>query len=170
MKQDTQLAPRRRFFKAAALSTVFAGMSGIGLGALARGRGEGRGPIDPARMEEHLERMLKHMYVEIDATDAQKQKIDPIVKQAAKELQPLRAQVREARGAGMKLLSADTIDRGAIERLRVEQIAAADAASKRFTQALADVAEVLTPGQRKTLAARFAHRRGRGRSRGPERG
>ena len=37
----------------------------------------------------------------------------------------------------------------------------ADAASKRFTQALSDVAEVLTPEQRKTLAARFA-RRGRG--------
>jgi periplasmic protein CpxP/Spy len=168
MKQDTQLAPRRRFFKLAAVSTAFAGLSGIGLGALARGRGEGRGPIDPARMEEHLDRMLKHMYVEIDATDAQKQKIDPIVKQAAKDLQPLRAQVREARREGMKLLSADTIDRGAIERLRVQQIAAADGASKRFTQALTDVAEVLTPEQRKTLAARFAHHRGRGR--GPERG
>jgi len=112
--------------------------------------------------------MLKHMYVEIDATDAQKQKIDPIVKQAAKDLQPLRAQVREARREGMKLLSADTIDRGAIERLRVQQITAADGASKRFTQALTEVAEVLTPEQRKTLAARFAHRRGRGR--GPERG
>jgi len=168
MKQDTQRAPRRRFFKVAALSTVFAGMSGIGLGALARGRGDGHEPFDPARLDEHVDRMLKHMYVEIDATDAQKQKIDPIVKQAAKELQPLRAQVREARREGMQLLSADTIDRGAIERLRVQQIAAADGASKRFTQALTDVAEVLTPEQRKTLAARFAHRRGRGR--GAERG
>jgi periplasmic protein CpxP/Spy len=172
MKAESQIAPRRRFFKLAALSTAFAGLSGVGLGALARGRGAGPGGFDPARMEEHLDRFLKHLYVEIDASDAQKQKIDPIVKQAAKDLQPLRAKVREARREGMKLLSADTIDRGAIERFRAEQIAATDAASKRFTQAVTEVAEVLTPEQRRTLAARFAHRRGhyRGRDGGPERG
>jgi protein CpxP len=164
MEQSTSEAPRRRFFKLAALSTAFAGLSGLGLGAVARGRA----PFDPARMEEHLDRFLKHLYVEIDASDAQKQRIDPIVKQAAKDLQPLRAKVREARREGMKLLSADTIDRGAIERFRAEQLAATDAASKRFTQAITDVAEVLTPEQRRTLAARFAHRRGRGY--GPERG
>jgi protein CpxP len=168
MEQSTLQAPRRRFFKLAALSTAFASLSGAGLGALARGRGEGRAPFDPARMEEHLDRFLKHLYVEIDATDAQKQKIDPIVKQAAQDLRPLRAKEREARREGMKLLSADTIDRGAIERFRAEQLAATDAASKRFTQAITDVAEVLTPEQRRTLAARFAHRRGRGY--GPERG
>jgi len=161
MESNLPQNPRRRFFKLAALSTAFAGLAGAGFGALAHGRRGGRGPIDPAQMEERLDRMLKHAYVEIDATEAQKQKIDPIVKQAAKELQPLRAKVREARREGIKLFSAESIDRGAIERLRVEQMASADAASKRFTQALSDVAEVLTPEQRKTLAARFA-RRGRG--------
>jgi Spy/CpxP family protein refolding chaperone len=115
--------------------------------------------------EEHLDRMLKHLYVEIDATDAQKQRLDPIVKQAASDLRPLREKVRDARRRGAELFSAETIDRGAIERARVEQIGTADAASKRFTQALTDVAEVLTPEQRKKLAARFA-RRGHGR-RGP---
>jgi len=115
--------------------------------------------------EEHLERMLQHLYVEIDATDAQKQRLDPIVKHAASDLRPLREKVRDARRRGAELFSAEPIDRGAIERARVEQIGAADAASKRFTQALTDVAEVLTPEQRKKLAARFA-RRGHGR-RGP---
>ena len=162
MESNLPQNPRRRFFKLAALSTAFAGLAGAGFGALAHGRRGGRGPIDPAQMQEHLDRMLKHAYVEIDATEAQKQKIDPIVKQAAQELQPLRAKVREARREGIKLFSAESIDRGAIERLRVEQMASADAASKRFTQALSDAAEVLTPEQRKTLAARFA-RRGRGR-------
>jgi Spy/CpxP family protein refolding chaperone len=118
--------------------------------------------MDPAALGERLDRMLKHLYVEIDATDAQKQKLDPIVKQAAQDLQPLRAKVREARREGMKLFSAENVDRGAIERFRAEQIGATDAASKRFTQALTEVAEVLTPDQRKTLAARFA-RHGRGR-------
>ena len=45
-----------------------------------------------------------------------------IVKQAAQELRPLRAKVREARREGIRLLSADTIDRGAIERLRADQM------------------------------------------------
>ncbi len=159
---------RRRFFKLAALSTAAAGFAGAGLAALASGRRHGGEPLDPAEMEERIDRFLKHMYVEVDATDAQKQKIDPIVKQAAQELRPLRAKVREARREGIRLLSADTIDRGAIERLRADQMAAADASSRRFTQALADVAEVLTPEQRRALAARFA--RGGGRRGGGPRG
>jgi len=150
--------PRRRFFKLAAATTAVAGLGGYGLNALAHGRGRGRGPIDPARAEEHLERMLQHMYVEIDATEAQKQKLDPIAKQAAKDLRPLREKAREARLKSVELLSADTIDRGAIEKARVESIHAADASSKRFTQALTDFAEVLTPEQRRKLAARMQRR------------
>lgn len=163
MEQDTQTRSRRRFFKLAAASTAVAGLGGFGLNALADGRRHGHGPSDPARMEEHLDRMLKHMYVEIDATDAQKQKIDPIARQAAKDLRPLREKARDARLKSVDLLAADRIDRGAIENARAEGIRAADASSRRFTQALTDIAEVLTPEQRKTLAARMqrrGHRRG----------
>jgi Spy/CpxP family protein refolding chaperone len=162
MEQATPQSSRRRFFKLAAVSTAFAGLAGAGFGALAHGRR--RGPADPARMEEHLDRMLERAFEKIDATPEQRAKLEPMVKQAAAELRPLRAQARNARREGIKLFSADNIDRGAIERLRAQQIQATDAASKRFTQALTDVAEVLTPDQRKTLAARFARhtRRGRG--------
>jgi Spy/CpxP family protein refolding chaperone len=163
MEHNTPSNPRRRFFKLAAASTAVAGLGGFGLNALADGRRRGYGPYDPARAEEHLDRMLKHMYVEIDATDAQKQKIDPIAKQAAQDLRPLREKAREARLKSVELLAADKIDRAAIEKARAEGIRAADATSKRFTQALTDIAEVLTPEQRKTLAARMqrrGHRRG----------
>jgi Spy/CpxP family protein refolding chaperone len=156
--------PRRRFFKLAAAATAVAGLGGFGLSALAHGRRRGGAPLDPAQAEERLDRMLERAYEQIDATPEQRQKIEPIVKQAARELRPLRAKVREARREGVKLFSADTVDRAAIERSRVEQMQATDAASKRFTQALGDVAEILTPEQRRTLAARFArggvHRRG----------
>lgn len=163
MERKTPTPTRRRFFKLAAASTAVAGLGGLGLNALADGRGRGPGPYDPARAEERLDRMLKHLYVEIDATDAQKQKLEPIVKKAAEDLRPLREKAREARVKSVGLLAADKIDRAAIEKARAESMRAADATSKRFTQALTDVAEVLTPEQRKTLAARMqrrGHRRG----------
>jgi len=67
----------------------------------------------------------------------------------------VREKARAARKQAVGLLAADHIDRGAIETLRAEQIQLAEQASKRFTQALADVAEVLTPAQRKQIAERM---------------
>jgi Spy/CpxP family protein refolding chaperone len=48
-------------------------------------------------------------------------------------------------------LTAPTIDRSAIERLRAEQIGLAETASKRIAQALADTADVLSPEQRRKV-------------------
>jgi Spy/CpxP family protein refolding chaperone len=67
----------------------------------------------------------------------------------------------EARRRGLELLSAPSVDRNALEAVRVQQMQAVDAASKRLTRALADAADVLTPEQRKTVAERFARRRRR---------
>lgn len=151
--------PRRRWLKRGAFGLLGAAIAGgLGFKAFAH-RGDGRGPLDPAQIDAHLERMLKHLYVEIDATEAQQQKLAPIVKQAAKDLLPLRDRMRAARGQAIELLTGDTVDRASIEKLRGEQIALADGGSKRLAQAVADAAEVLTPEQRKTLAERMQHRR-----------
>jgi Spy/CpxP family protein refolding chaperone len=98
--------------------------------------------------------MLKHLYVEVDATDAQKQRLGPIVKAAARDLLPLRDRMRDARLQAVALLSQPSIDRAALEALRANQLQLAEQASKRLTQALADAADVLTPEQRKQLAER----------------
>ena len=163
-------SPRRRFFRRAAIATLIGGIAaGIGIKAFAHGGGFGgwrsggfmAGPLDPARMDERLERMLKHLYVEIDATDEQKQRLAPIVKQAAKELLRLRERMRDARKKALELLTQDSIDRAAIETLRAGQLRLAEQASTRIAGALADAAEVLTPAQRKALALRVErHRRG----------
>ena len=167
--QNGNSEKRRRFFKRAAIATLIGGIAaGIGIKAFAHGGGYGwhrggfaAGPLDPAAVDEHLERMLKHLYVEIDATDEQKQKLAPIVKQAAKDLLPLRGKVQAARAQAIELLARDTIDRGAIEALRAEQLQLAEQASRRIAQSLADAAEVLTPAQRKEFAARMEkHRHG----------
>lgn len=123
--------------------------------------------FDPARMDDRFERMVKHLAVEVDATPEQKDKLSGIAKGAARELAPLREKMRTARTQAVELMAAPQVDRAAIEKLRVEQIALADSTSKRITQALAEAADVLTPEQRGKLAEharRMGERRGWGRS------
>ena len=160
---------KRRFLRRAGIATLIGSLAaGVGASAWAhggpghgdRGRGFMGGSFDPAQMGPRIERMVKHFAVEIDATPEQSAKLVEIAKSAAKDLQPMRQKVQEARKRGMELLAAPTLDRTAIERLRADQIQAADAASKRLSQALADAAEVLTPEQRKKAAERMQHRRG----------
>ena len=161
--QESKPDKRRKFFKRAAIATLIGGIAaGIGFKAYAQGGGCGwlrcgyaAGPLDPAAVDQHLDRALKHLYVEIDATDEQKQRLEPIVKQAVKDLLPVREKAHAARKQAIELLAAERIDRGAIEALRAEHIQLAEQASRRLTQALADVAEVLTPAQRKQIAERM---------------
>ena len=119
----------------------------------------GSGPIDPARMDESIERGMKHFAIEAEATPDQTQKLTAIAKAAAKDLLPLREKVGDARKQAMALMTQPAIDRAQIEKLRAEQIGHMDVLSKRLSQALADAAEVLTPEQRKKLADRVEERR-----------
>ena len=117
--------------------------------------------MDPARMDEHVERMVKHFAVEVDATPEQKDKLTTIAKGAARDLAPMTGKLKQARQQAIDLMGAETVDRAALENLRAEQFALMDASSKRLTQALADAADVLTVAQRKKLAERaqrFGHR------------
>jgi Spy/CpxP family protein refolding chaperone len=69
--------------------------------------------------------------------------------------------MREARQQAVALLAEPTVDRAALEVLRAGQLQLAEGASRRLTQALADVADVLTPEQRRQLAERAARWHGR---------
>ncbi len=150
-------------FRRITLATIIGGVAaGVGFKAFA-GRRHGRGPIDPADIEKHLDRMLKHFYVEIDATEEQKRRLEPIVKQAAKDLLPMREQLHAGRREAIELLTQETVDPAALEALRAKKIGLADEASRRLTRAIGEAAEVLTPAQRKGLAEHFARRHARWR-------
>jgi Spy/CpxP family protein refolding chaperone len=110
------------------------------------------GPLTPAQVDDRIDRMTKHMAIELDATADQQAKIAGIAKSAVGDLRALREKAQAARAQAVTLLTAPTIDRTAIERLRTEQIGLAETASKRIAQALADAAEVLNPEQRKKVA------------------
>lgn len=160
--------PRRRFFRRAAIAGVIAGIAGGVAAAHAQGGGHWgwhrarfmEAPLDPATLDEHLDRLLKHLYVEVDATDAQRVQLAPIVKSAARDLLPVRARMHEARRQAVELLSQESVDRAGLETLRADQLRLVEQASKRLTQALADVADVLTPEQRKELAKHIGRWRG----------
>jgi Spy/CpxP family protein refolding chaperone len=123
-----------------------------------------RAPFDPAQAEDRVDRMMRHLAIEVDATAEQEAKLRSIAKAAVKDLVPMRERALAARQRARTLLTQPTVDRTAIEAFRAEQIALADAASRRIAQALADAAETLTPDQRRKLDDRL------GGSRGPWRG
>jgi protein CpxP len=107
-------------------------------------------------MGSHVEQMLQHVYSEIDVSDAQKAQIDPLVQQAKADLAPLHGEMRDTHAQLLAIFGADTIDRAAIEDIRIEHIRAMDQASQRITQLVEDIADVLTPAQRKAFAERIA--------------
>jgi Spy/CpxP family protein refolding chaperone len=116
--------------------------------------------FDPAQAEERADRMIRHLAIEADATAEQQEQLRAIARAAVKDLVPMREKAVAARQRARTLLTQATVDRSAIESFRAEQIALADAASRRLAQALADAAETLTPDQRRKLDDRLGRARG----------
>jgi len=146
-----------------AAAATFEDGSGPSLGpVLATADGQGgflSGAIE-AIVETRADRMIRHLAIEIDATAEQQDKLRAVVRGAVKDLLPVREKVLAARATARELLTQQAVDRAAIEKLRADQIAIHDAASKRLVQAVADAAEVLTPEQRRKLSTMLPPRAG----------
>jgi periplasmic protein CpxP/Spy len=113
-----------------------------------------------AVVEAHADRAVRHLAIEIDATTEQQDKLRAIVRDAVKDLLPMREKFMSARATARDLLTQQTIDRAAIEKFRADMIATHDTVSKRLVQAVADAADVLTPEQRRRISDMIAARRG----------
>lgn len=111
--------------------------------------------MSEADIEKRVTKMVKHLSIEIDANEDQEKLIVAIATETAKDLQPLRAEFRAAGEELASLLTAETVDRQAIESLRAERLIATDDVSKKVINAIAQVSEVLTPKQREGLSARL---------------
>jgi protein CpxP len=161
--------PRRRWLAISAIALAAALTGAAATTAISHGppwgggwHGPGfmRGPLTPAEIEDRVDRGIRHAGIELDATPEQLEKLRAIAKAAVKDLLPMRETARAARGRVAELLTQPKIDRAAIEAFRAEHLGLADAASKRFAQAVGDVAEVLTPEQRQKAHTLLQWRRG----------
>ncbi len=124
--------------------------------------------LSDEQIEKKVSRVVRHAAIEIDANDEQTRKITALLTAVAKDMRPLRDEFRSAGMAMKDLLLADKVDREALEKLRAERIAKADEVSRELLNAAADVADVLTPEQRKAVEKRVeefrswrGHKRGR---------
>ena len=149
--------------KLAAAAAVVGGIA-ITLGALAQtvtgglhhGGHAAHMAASGPEMSAHLDQVLQHIYTETSATPAQQAQIAPLVQATATDLLQLHTQFHTEHAQMLALLTADPIDRAALESARAAQLGVVDQASKEIVQLLADTAGVLTPAQRKALAEKLA--------------
>jgi periplasmic protein CpxP/Spy len=141
---------RRRWLPVAAIALGAAFTGAVATSAIGQygppwghwhGPGFMRGPLTPGQIEDRVDRGIRHAAIELDATPEQQDKLRAIAKAAVRDLVPMRD---KAKGA----------------RERAEHLTLADSASKRFAQAVADAAEVLTPEQRQKAHEWVQWRRG----------
>jgi Spy/CpxP family protein refolding chaperone len=117
---------------------------------------------DPAKMREHAEWVTSRLLDRVDATEEQRANVRTILDPLFADLAQARLEHRAARTALLAELTGPSIDRAALEALRVERIEAMDALSRRIVEGVADVADELTQEQRQELAElsdRFHRRR-----------
>jgi len=152
---------RWRFWLVLVLVAMASGFTGV-IAAKAfgyrHGFGHGFGPGmmmgAPADADEAAERaswMIRQFSRHINATAEQKTKLAAIATATAKDVFPMREKMIAARRQAIDLMRQPAVARDQIESLRAGQIANVDAISKRLAQAAGDMAEVLTPEQRKEL-------------------
>ena len=113
------------------------------------GRGEGM-----------MHKRMGYMLDKIGATPEQKQKIADIAKQQSGDMKATHERRMKARSELATALSAATIDKAAVERLRAEQSSNFDIQSKKRTQMMMDIAAVLSPEQRVKMRELMENRRG----------
>jgi protein CpxP len=110
---------------------------------------------------ERIGRAVDFMLDGLHATDAQRAQVKQIAVQAAADLKAQAGNGKALRQRSLQLFTAPTIDAGAIEQTRQQMLQQHDQMSRRVTQALLDVAKVLTPEQRAAIGARIRDRQAR---------
>ncbi len=141
------LAPRASAYRALAGRGFGPGRHAFGAQALK----------DPEAAKQHVGTAVEWALRGVDASSDQKDKARQITDRLIDQLAPEIQKHQELHQAMVRELAKPEIDRNALEKLRQQEIALADTASKQAVAAIADLGDVLTPEQRTELLA-FVHR------------
>ena len=148
------------FLGAAAVLTTGA-LQALGLGPFRAGACS---HLDPAQVEKKIDRIAGWIVEDLDGTPEQQAKLAAIAKDAAKDLEPLHGELVAGREEVVAILTAEKVDRAALEAHRARHVQQMDDASRRLVAAVAEAADVLTPAQRRKAAeklesfhSRFGH-------------
>ena len=139
----------RRFAPLALIAGLACGGAALTFAHGSADAGFHHGPISRADAQAHVEQML----VDIAVTPAQKSQIDSLLQPLLIDFGAMHDQMRDTHAQLLQLLAADPLDRDAIEALRVAHIQAMDKDSQKIARSAGDIAQVLTPAQRKTMVA-----------------
>lgn len=173
-RTSTPTRPKRRFLAGLLTGSILGGLMATTAGFVAHAQDGprwlggrcmhagwgGHDRMNPEAIRERLEFGTDWALSRIQATDAQKAATREVVLAAFNDVAALREAHHANRKAIMETLTADVVDRDRLEALRKAELALAEQASSRITRALADVADVLTPEQRRALAERLRKHRG----------
>lgn len=110
---------------------------------------------------EHMGRMIDRMLDGLNASDAQRAQIKQIAAGAAADMRAQAEAGRALRQRAMQAFTMPTVDAAAVEQVRQQMLQQHDQMSRRMTQAMLDVARVLTPEQRARLGERMRDRQAR---------
>ena len=107
---------------------------------------------------ERARKMAARVLRKLDATGAQRERVDAVLEAFVAEAWPLGQQHRENRRALVTELTRPEVSREALAELRLRELALAERLSGELLEALVALSSILEPGQRVALAERFAHR------------
>jgi len=163
-------APRRWKTPAIFVGVLACGFA-LGIGAYAA-----TAPTDPTGLRQgvrlaFVQHMIGRALDSVGANAAQESKVHDIVAAKFAEIAPNPDERAALRKQALELLAAPTVDRAAVEKLRVQAVATFDAKSKAVVGGLVDIADQLTPDQRTKLAGEIEAMRQHGHGMmGPGRG
>lgn len=122
-----------------------------------------RAPLDPAQLQQRLEKRVDRALEGTGATADQKKQIAQILGSSFRDTRPLRDKRVEDRKAMQAALQAPALDPARVEAIRSDEMKIADERSKIFTKALTDAGNVLSAEQRQTFFKNWNNRPQRGR-------
>ena len=115
---------------------------------------------DPEAVRERAAFVAEWVLRRIDGTEAQREQVTATLEKLIDDVYPLAEQHRANRDGILAELSSPSVDREAIQELRRAEMELVEVASIKLVDALADMAQTLTPEQRGELVelARHHHR------------